>query len=332
MGFLLINAYAQPEIFEAADAIFAQSLRWNYYNNNIALYQHQAVAGIGNAPEDYVPFRSCREYLERECAVHSGLRLVTENGAHGTYWRMFPFFDETVIGEREPPSEIDGWYRHISWSPMRRTDTPSGWTRGTENRRMAFATVDGTEPIERNWSAHARRHLKQWNETTEWEVFTPTLDEFIATHRQSRLSFFWKKFFRDLLRMKTRGHGSRVGLIGVRRQGHTKMEAGFAYIDIPEIRQSMHLVSCILDSARTSPVGVGMIHTWFTGARSRGLKYCDFDTVWAPGNTDAWYGFSRFKSQFDVTYVNYPGMLTRWSTVQRSDRTPFGTADQNRQT
>lgn len=330
-GFLLVNGYAQPETFVAADSAFARCLQWKHSCNELALFQHSSVAGIGNAPGDYVPFRSCREYLERECSAHKNLRMVTENGAYGTYWRLFPTFEETVIGEREPPSVTDGWIRRMTWLPMRRTDIPPGWTRGSERRRTAFSTVDGTEPIERNWSAHAKRHLKQWKGTDTWEVFTPTIDEFIATHAQTHLSFGWKKFFKDLLRMKTRGHGDRIGLIGVRRRGSPNMEAGFAYIDIPEVRQSMHLVSCILDSARNSPVGVGMIYEWFTGARARGLRFCDFDTVWAPGNTDAWYGFSRFKAQFDVTYVNYPGPLTRWSTARRSGRTLSGIADPRRQ-
>lgn len=311
-GFVLLNAYRQPSVLEVADRSLVRIATWKHSLNTFAFYQRAEVAR-GVIPAGYVPFRTCREFLERDCIGSPRYRLLSGEGYFGTQWHTPIFDEETVMSDAQPAIIHDGRIHHVTWNRVERKDIPHGWRAMSGLKRTAFLVIDGAIGSQRTWSSHAKRHLAEWRRQEEWEIVTPTPDEFIAAYRRCHLSWIWKRYFVGLLRDKIVGHHDRVRLIGVRRRGTQQIVAGFASLDVPEIGQSIHLISFIHDVVRRSPIGVGMIDVWVSRARERGVRYCDFDAMWTMGNPESWVGFSRFKAQFNPVYVNYPESLERWS-------------------
>ena len=111
--------------------------------------------------------------------------------------------------------------------------------------------------------------------------------------------------------MLSRAHGDLFHLYGVVSLDTGELIAGLAVLDVPEIRVSIHVTGFILPIARHTPAGVGLINHWFCESQSRGIRFCDFDGFFAPGDPISWKGFSRFKSQFGVRFVAYPDPFWR---------------------
>ncbi len=101
------------------------------------------------------------------------------------------------------------------------------------------------------------------------------------------------------------------------------MLAGFVCHDIPEAKQSRHLMSFIHPTAKSTPIGVGLMDEWFKYAIAQGFAFLDFGVFWMPGDPESWKGFSRFKGQFGITYVEYPRARLRRAGSWRNMRKFF---------
>ena len=238
-------------------------------------------------PEGYLNYRQDEGHLARECAASTRYRLIGREGRRGTGWHFGPFWFEKYVGDVEPAPAAGGPRRMIIWQQVTRTDAPPGWkrSRSVMNVRMTgFAAVGSKDEYFKNWTPHARRHRNRWMKQNEWEIVAPTLGEFLAAYKLARKDAFLKHLFSGLLREQIRAHGGLVRWIGIRRKnGDGRIEAGFAFVDVPESRQSIHLISFIHESARHDAVGFGMMDHWFRYAIDHGIRFLDFDRFWAPG-------------------------------------------------
>jgi SAM-dependent methyltransferase len=312
-GFLFVNGFHQPEIFHLAETFLEKENEWRFRFNRLALFH--PVGWLAPKTAGYLPFRASSYYLSAEARAYSNREVIGENLNLGTRLHSgFRFYDQ-FISDDEPPLGA-GPKRKIQWQRIARRDIPAGWRETNERfspSMTGFVDLNDFDENNLNWSPHARRHLKHWREQSSknWEVVDVSAEEFIQAYKKWRRDPFIVHFFLRHFNKQRIGHGENVKWFCLRRKDSGKIEAGFVALDIPELQQSIHLISFIYDSAKDDSVGVGLIYEWFNRSKCCGLRFADFDSFWVPGTFAAWRGFSRFKSQFGTRFVRYPRLLER---------------------
>lgn len=308
-GYLLANVFSEPQNISLIKEHFNYQSKWKYKYNTLALFHSKDAV-----PSDYNHYRESREFLEREEKV---LRYkLTNNPVPGVTWKFGPIIFERYLSDTEP-EVLPGPSRLVIWQRIRTGDKPKGWKNfiaRADARKTGFAELTKPE-YWNNWSTHAKRHRLKWLENkrkNNWEIYTPTAEEFIDTYKKHKMSPILKRLFIGLYKDKLRAQGDLVGIIGA-RQMNGPLEAAFIYVDVPEIKQSFHLISFHSEQAKQSSVGVGLIDEWFKYGISRGFSYLDFCLFWAPGDPKDWKGFSLFKSQFGTRFIDYPKPLFKWA-------------------
>ncbi len=268
-------------------------------------------------PDGYKSYLSHPAYIAREAGTQKGFQLVGTDACPGVAWKYGPMRFERYVGDIEPAYDADGPLRLVTWQCVNRNDVPPGWkhTRMVmTTSRTGFAVVDGAQDYHKRWSSHAQRHRKAWlKESLGWEIVPITVDEYIAAYKRSKQDAFLKFLFSNLLREKVRGHGALVTIVGARRTApHAPTEAGFAFVNVPETHQSIHLMSFHGEAAKAHHVGVGLMDYWFQYAAGHDIRFLEFGNFWTPGEPTSWKGFTRFKAQFGLQFTDYPGPLARW--------------------
>lgn len=308
-GYLLANVFSEPQNISLINRDFYLQSEWKYKYNTLALFRSKEAI-----PYQYRHYRESKEFIEREEKVlHYKL---TSNAVPGVTWRLGPLRFERYLSDLEPEI-LPGPSRLIIWQRIRHGNNVEGWknfiTRA-DARRTGFVELTKQPEYWNNWSAHAKRHRLKWLENKEnksWEIYTPTSEEFLEAYKKHKMSALLRHLFIGLYKDKLKGHGDLVGIIGA-RQIKGPLEAAFVYVDVPEIKQSFHLISFHSELAKKNSVGVGLIDEWFKYAISKGFSYLDFCIFWAPGDPADWKGFSSFKSQFGTRFIDYPKPLFKW--------------------
>lgn len=267
----------------------------------------------------YQHYRSCEEFVRREMEAFRFFSFVGTSNIPGTHFALGPLVVEEYVGDEEPMFDNDGPLRKVEWQQVHRTDIPKGWRRSRmppNTRHIGWVDLALIEqPYETTWTPHAQRHRRKWlREREEWEMGPITVAEFVAGYRGADKEPILKAMFRDGLRKKFAAHGMRVHIIGARRKGSAGVhEAAFVSLDVPERRESLHFISYIHSSARSSSVGVGLMDEWFRRALLEQIEILNFGVFWMPGAPATWKGFSQFKSQFGVSYITHPVPLVRYA-------------------
>lgn len=277
-------------------------------------------------PEGYSPYRSCREYVLREATVTRRYRLAGVEGAWGFGWSHGPFRFERFFSDAPPPRDAAGPLRVTIWERLTRKDVPAGWLPMPEDagiRMTGFAELGEGDPT-RTWTAHARRHAVKWRKLVAAgarELVVLTLEDYLAAYAKADQDPVIKLAYPGLIRQQARAHGGLLRFIGTRRPGGP-VDAGFAYLHVPEARTSLHVSAFIAGAAKEDSAATGLIAAWFDECRAARIRFLDFGFFWAPGDPRDWKGFSRFKAQFGVRPVRYPRPLVRlsgsWSGLGRT--------------
>lgn len=268
------------------------------------------------APDGYLPYLSHRAYLEREVIAQKGFRIVESGDTVGVTWNYGPFRFERYVGDVEPAYTQEGPYRLVTWQRVARTDIPDHWKEShfvMRTSRTGYAVADGEPNYYKQWASHAQRHRKNWVKHPDWEIVPITMEEYLAAYKRSKMDAFLKFLFTSLLKQKAKSHGDLLHIVGVKRKvPHAMTEAGFAFIDIPETRQSLHLMSFHNDASKEASAGTGLMDYWFQRSPAAGIRFLEFGTFWTPGEPNSWKGFTQFKGQFGITFHDYPRPLARW--------------------
>lgn len=267
-------------------------------------------------PDDYLPYLSHPAYIAREAAAQKGFGVVQSGAATGVAWKYGPLRFERYVGDEEPAFTNDGPFRLMTWQRVGRCDIPDGWGESRfvmATSRTGHVIVDGDPDYARRWSSHARRHRAHWLKQTDWEIVPITMEEYLAAYKRSKMDAFLKFLFSRLLKQKAKGQGALLHIVGAKRKElGAQTEAGFAFVDVPETRQSIHLMSFHSETAKKISAGTGLMDYWFARAPNAGIRYLEFGTFWTPGEPNSWKGFTAFKSQFGVITHDYPRPLARW--------------------
>jgi hypothetical protein len=260
-----------------------------------------------------ITYREHPAYLTRESDGLPRTAIVGRDGCWGSRWFHGPLCFERFTSDREPEIPRDGQARFITWQTISRTDRPRGWWRGFPGMSIGltgYAAVPQDGPIDRDWTAHARRHLKRWR-ASGWSVREIPLEDYRDAYSGSSQDVILRTMFGSILNGKLKGHQGLARIYGASAAPGGPVEAGFISIDAPETSESLHLMSFIRPAAEASSAGTGLMAHWFDVARERGTKYLDFGIFWQKGDPRSWKGFSRFKSQFGIRFVRYPTPLVR---------------------
>jgi hypothetical protein len=304
-GFLLVNLYRENASADLIRRDFQPPEVWTRQYNTLALSQPPLPSG-------YVPYRQDPGFLRREFAGDARYRFLTRDSG-AMRWNFGPLWFEKWEGDAEPAIESGGPKRLVLWQRGERRDVPPGWKTAPPlppPLLTGFAALADGGP--ETWTPHARRHLNRWKREKDWEIFGPDLETFLAAYRRAPIKPSIKSTYEAALRQKIRRHGpDRLRLLGARKRGAAGIAAGFAFLDIPESGQSLHIASFVNPEAERAAAGVGLIEAWFRHGHDRKLSFLDFDLFWTPGDPKERMGFSRFKSQFGVRFVRHPGLLYR---------------------
>jgi len=284
-------------------------------------------------PEGFTPHRAFAEVLEREASLTPRTHLISDNTNAGIGWQLGPVYFQMYLGDNEPKIDPEGRKSRIHWQPLLRQDRPKGWHRAWLDFRIRMtgvAPIKDPEHYEKAWTDHARRHRNKWlkEKGTQWEIITPAYDEFAAAYKKSKKDAALKWMFLSQLKDKLQIHGPLVRLFGIRRkaehyQPHNPIVAGFACIDAPEAKSSLHFISFIHESVKKTPIGTGLMDEWFRTSIPLGIRFLDFGVFWAQGDPRSWQGFSQFKAQFGIHLIRYPLPLARWTGKWRWKQQPI---------
>ena len=269
---------------------------------------------IGNPalPAGFLPHDAQPGYLSREVRARgTRFKLIGDETHAGLTWNYGPLAFTRVMSDIEPIVSPAGPRRMVFWQRLKRRDVPPGWAPSRlaiHQSRIGVAPVPDGD-IAKNWEPHAQRHLKRWQKQN-WIIEPITLHEYIEIAGRSTLKGSYRAAFCQMLVEKITGHGERVKIMGARPQ-NGPFEAAFACLDIPETRISLHHVSCCTDKGKDADAGIGLMAWWFTYAQEQKIDFLDFGLFWTPGEPESWKGFSRFKGQFGVHYLDFPPLLKR---------------------
>jgi len=316
-GYFILNSFRNPEIFEIARQSMAEHRTWRFRHNRLALLRQFGRGCVGDPlPSGYVPFRSSEAWLKRECQGSGhNQTFVKTNGCAGLRWRHGPLWFEGYTSDIEPHPAADGPRRVVIWQPISRRDKPAGWRRSWVQMNpnlTGFADLAEAEPYWSIWSSHAQRHRKRWLAQHQYVIREITAQEYMDVYCSRAVRLRLKSFHVWLLQNKIRKHGRLMVFFGA-FDVTGKMMAGFAALDIPEDNQSYHVASFIRCEARRTSVGTGLIDAWFRRCLAKGYRFADFDLFWTWSDPWSWRGFSRFKSQFGVTFIRYPKPLFKFA-------------------
>lgn len=311
-GIFLANIFSEPEKSKLIEEYLEKQRVWKYRYNNLGFYQRKDLRIL---PQGFTHHRNVKEFLLREYST-GWVKVVNKGKVWGSRNDLGPIRFERYITDEEPEIFPDDKFRMIIWQPLTRGDKPNEWRRSWDQlgvKRNGFAEIKHPEKYWEDWEPHGQRHRTKWLavKDVKWEIYEPTLEEFITAYKKIKFDGILRGAFIDILKKKVQKHGKLVHLFGARKPGG-KLEAGFACVDVPEGNQSFHCISFHSDVAREDSVGTGLMDEWFKRSISKGYRFLDFCVFWAPGEDKKWKGFSRFKSQFGVQFIDYPKPLIKF--------------------
>jgi ubiquinone/menaquinone biosynthesis C-methylase UbiE len=318
-GAILMNAYLEPLAFEPLQKHCALVKRWMFRHSHVALFRPWGSGTVGDPlPAVYQHSMTCEAFIRREYAhqqrryevVHSGQAVGVRKKLPGFVFDYYYGDQDPALGDRPKGARLTFW-QPIESVPKR----PVGWRRCPfpGNRQLTgFAQIPLEGSYHTHWSDHAKRHRERWLKQTDYELVdadVKTYNDAFATcgKRRSLISIF-----SDEVRRKAEANGDRLTLRIARHKETREIIAGFAALWIPEIQQTFHVTSFITSAGQKTSVAFGLVDDCFRIAQARGCRTLEFDGFWTKGSPNSWKGFSRFKSQFGIFYVRWPGLWVRW--------------------
>lgn len=314
-GYLIVNAFREPEVFSYFDPLLSRHISWRFKYNSLALYRHFGQGRIEGdpLPIGYISPRQSIEYLRIAHATQMQMEVVGKKGRYGTRWHFGPLVSELYETDQEP-LVLQGPARVILWQPLSRTDKPKGWHRSwnrANSPRTGFAQITNPEYYWESWSAHAKRHRKKWLSLRPYTIEeTQDVEKFVASYRELPKLRKLKNYFIGMARRRKQAQPDLTHLFtATDKEG--KIVAGLVVLDTPESNHSHHLLSFIYPSAESTSVGTGLIDYWFVHAIAHHIQFLNFGVFWTPGDPYSWKGFSEFKSQFGIFFIQRPRPLIK---------------------
>jgi hypothetical protein len=315
-GYLILNAYKQPQLIRKFSLIFSIFKQFKYSFNQLAIFQAFGHGNLGDRlPDDYFNYRANKEYLQRE-SLDKKRTLVGQDSCYGWRWHYGPFYVESYTCDNEPQVQTFNHPRLVIWQPITRLDEVKPWRRSwvmMNSRKTGFAPISFQPDYWNVWTKHAQRQRAKWLKNPDYNIRERPVEEFIANFKKVRKTGLLgiKNSFINFLQLTRQCHGDLVHCY-LAYDNNQEVVGGLAVLDLPEVKQSRHLISFLLSAGEPVGAGVGLIDYWYQQLKNKDYKYIDYGVFWSPHKPRSWQGFSRFKAQFGTRYITYPNPLMRW--------------------
>ena len=170
-GYLLVNAFAEPDLFHIARQYFGKQKTWRFsMMNHVGLFRPFGSGSVGDPlPSDYVPYQQTPEFIDRISTNRLSAQKIGQDGAWGLRWRCGPFWMERYTTDQEPTLQEGGPFRMMIWQRLSRTDIPKGWSPSwipIHTKMTGFSIREAGEHYYKTWTSHAQRHRKKWRNRT----------------------------------------------------------------------------------------------------------------------------------------------------------------------
>lgn len=234
--------------------------------------------------------------------------LVGERGIRGARYRFGPLVLETYFCDQEPVLEPVRGLRFVLWHTFLEEKQGHGWRRmhlPSIGETSAFVFVD--EQYLTRFSSSARRWVR-FHGKHHTLLQQVSFEEFArAYHEYSHLDALLRSGFLRVIKNHQLTHGEDVSLILARHPDTGALYGGAAFVDLPDISQSLYVVSFLTPEGRKPGAAYAYIDWWLKDLSQKGIAYADLGIVWSPGDPRSWKGYSEFKHRF------YPEYKTRRS-------------------
>lgn len=315
-GYVMVNAFRQPEIFTVFDQALSRHAMWRFKYNRLALFRPFGCGRAGDPlPSGYIHFKQSFSYLRGDIGAETRTRLIGSNGCLGMRWWHGPLCFEGYETDVEPRIE-PGPRRMVIWQPLTRLDKPDGWHRSwlqMNFRRTGFAEIVDTDAYWKTWADHAKRHRRRWLRANSYVITDAPDEAFIKAYRAgTHVPRYLRGDFVKMVERRRAMQRNDTHLFAAHEPKTGQIVAGLAVVDTPDAAHSTHLISFIHPSAAATSVGTGLIDYWFQHCIQQGIRFLNFGVFWTFGDPWSWRGFSRFKSQFGIRYIHRPNPLIRF--------------------
>jgi SAM-dependent methyltransferase len=320
-GHLICNAYHQTAFFDGFTPHLAVAGRWKFRLNWLGHFRPHGAGVLGDAfPPGHIPYFGSVDYLRRHAQGARFYDLIQAGKAAGIRQTFGSVALERYHSEHAPEPTPVPLHRFIIWDRWNPGPPPPGWRTLSilppRRRLTGYVELPPTGDFHHAWSTLALRENKKWLAQDTGTIRNISVDAYCNAYAHSKKRPSLVKIFSEAVRHKAATQGDLLHLYGAVAHGTGEIIAGLAILDIPEISASLHVTGFVLPQAQGTGAGTGLIHHWFSETQTRGLRFCDFDGFYAPGDPKSWQGFSRFKSQFGTRYIAYPKPLWRFIKKQ----------------
>jgi hypothetical protein len=263
-------------------------------------------------PLDFIHIRQSEGFLK----VNFGETMRTMVGVPGSLGVRYsygPFAIEYYTTDTEPqPHQFRG-LRIIVWDRLQRTEKPIGWHRVSFAQKLApHAIVDlSHDTYWQSWSHGTKSHRTKWFKEHEYEIIKTDLDVFMPYFRKHARPKHLTTMFSKVLERLQVSHREVMTFFVLKNKVNGVISAGICTVDYPDVRQSYYLASFYDRENIPRQAGVWLLNYWFMRCREKGISYANLGTVWAPGQSRSWKGFTLFKQGFSPFVVAYKAPLTR---------------------
>lgn len=315
-GYLIVNAFREPETFSCFDKVLSRHAAWRFKYNRLALYRPWGCGRAGDPlPSGYIHFKQSLSYLRGDWGPKARVHLVGGDDCLGVRWWHGPLCFEGYETDVEPRIG-SGPRRMIIWQPLTRSDKPRGWHRSfiqMNFRRTGFAEIKNPERYWESWTPHAERHRRRWLRERDYQIEEAPEDEFIAAYRDAtQVPRYLRGDFVKMVRRRRALHGADTHLFVARERKTGRIVAGLAVVDTLDALHSTHLISFVHADVASTSAGAGLIDHWFRHCIRHGIRFLNFGVFWTFGDPWSWRGFSKFKSQFGINYIHRPNPLVKF--------------------
>jgi len=320
-GYLMVNVFRHAELLYSFKKVFSFYNKWRYKANTLGLFRHFGRGRAGDPlPDWFIHKMHSHNYALSAIEEENTDSVIGREGCLGLRSRIGSVSLDSYFSDTEPEIEKSKGIRMVVWHPITRIDKATGWHRfflDVSPQADAFLDLQNKKEYWKDWTERAERYRKKWLKNDIYEIEEISLEKFISTYQKTeKISNRLKKMFVRILNRNVESMGKSVHLFGVLNKETKEIVAGLAVCDFPDISQSFHLVSFINTGAEKSHVGVGLIDHWIKGCLERKIRFPNFGTIWLPGNSKSWIGFTKFKQQFNPFVLRYPQPLFKFIWIK----------------
>ncbi|MFA5933616.1 MAG: methyltransferase domain-containing protein [Candidatus Paceibacterota bacterium] len=303
-GYILFNAFKEIRMFEPFKKEFSLWQQFKFRLNNIALFRNFGMGRKGDLlPDNFVHPSQSKKYLLGGSPSKKS-EIIGVNGCLGIRWNIGPIYIDSYVSDIEPKIDDFSSFRIIVWNRISNISKPKHWfSFPLDLSPSAFCISDLKNMKDKyfiNWTDRAKRYRKKWLSNTEFEIVETDFQTFSDAYKKfGKIPRHMISMFLTVLKKQIAIQPENSHLIIARSLKSKQIISGMAFIHLPDISESMHVISFYDHRFAKTGVGTGIIDFWFKNSAENNIRFLNWGAVFMPGNPNKWKGFTEFKYYFN---------------------------------